>query len=149
MSGRPSPCKNCNPTRPGWFVRSNFSETIMMGHPLAFTLVLILTLLVFESTAFLTGPGRQSRLTPRFSSPSDESNKEEAETVQPDLLLPFLPAADPMFAVRGEVGDKDFVLDRCGGPTKAELTNENILKIVNIECSDLEVGNGLEYQPEL
>lgn len=103
---------------------------------MAFTLA-ILAHLAFESSAFVIGSGRHMRLTPRFSLQSDESN--EDDTLQPDTLLPFLPAADPKYAVRGTVGDKNFVLDRCGGPTIAELTNENILKIVNIECSDLEV----------
>ena len=112
--------------------------------PLAFTLALFLTHLVLESSAFVIGPGRQTRMTRRFSL-TPESNNDE--TVQPDILLPFLPAADPKYAVRGPVGDKDFVLDRSGGPTEAELTNENILKIVKIECSDLEVGHILSRQP--
>jgi hypothetical protein len=56
-----------------------------------------------------------------------------------EKLLPFLPAVDPRWACIGPVGDDSFVVCREGGPTEAELTNENILKIVTIECSDLEV----------
>mmetsp|Transcript_12980 Transcript_12980/g.18373 ORF Transcript_12980/g.18373 Transcript_12980/m.18373 type:complete len:283 (+) Transcript_12980:48-896(+) len=60
--------------------------------------------------------------------------------IDPSMLLqPFLPAMDPMYKVRGPVGEEDFVLSRGGGPVDAELANENILKIVMIECSDLEV----------
>mmetsp|Transcript_22381 Transcript_22381/g.31200 ORF Transcript_22381/g.31200 Transcript_22381/m.31200 type:complete len:283 (-) Transcript_22381:104-952(-) len=55
------------------------------------------------------------------------------------LLQPFLPAVDPMFKMRGPVGEEDFVLSRTGGPTDEELTNENILKIVLSDSSDLEV----------
>jgi hypothetical protein len=57
----------------------------------------------------------------------------------PDVLLPFLPAADPKWACCGPVGEESFVLCRTGGPTKSELSNENILKIVTIQCTDLEV----------
>ena len=60
-------------------------------------------------------------------------------TIKPDILKPFLPAADPMYAVRGAVGENEFVLSRSGGPTKEELSNENLLKILMIQCSDLEV----------
>lgn len=59
--------------------------------------------------------------------------------VKPDILKPFLPAADPMWMCRGPVGNEDFVLSREGGATVAELANENVLKIVRMECSDLEV----------
>ena len=58
---------------------------------------------------------------------------------QPTLLQPFLPAADPKWSCVGPVGEGTFVLRREGGPTKEELANENILQIVRIECSDLEV----------
>uniref|UniRef100_A0A6T7JM13 Uncharacterized protein n=1 Tax=Attheya septentrionalis TaxID=420275 RepID=A0A6T7JM13_9STRA len=56
----------------------------------------------------------------------------------PDLLLPFLPAADPMYMCRGPVGEKQFILTREGPPTPEELSNENLLRILRIECSDLE-----------
>jgi hypothetical protein len=56
-----------------------------------------------------------------------------------EKLQPFLPAADPRWACIGSVGRDNFVVTREGGPTEAELSNQNILKIVKIECSDLEV----------
>ena len=59
--------------------------------------------------------------------------------VQPDILLPFAPAADPNYMNVGPVGEGDFVVSRTGGPTPEELTNENIRKIVELQCSDLEV----------
>mmetsp|Transcript_19845 Transcript_19845/g.29373 ORF Transcript_19845/g.29373 Transcript_19845/m.29373 type:complete len:117 (-) Transcript_19845:623-973(-) len=59
--------------------------------------------------------------------------------VQSKLLDPFPAAADPMWSVRGPVGEGDFIVSREGGPTAEELTNENILRIVMIESSDLEV----------
>lgn len=67
------------------------------------------------------------------------SKDNDAPKIEPDILKPFPPAADPMYSVRGPVGEGDFVLTRSGGPVEAELTNENLLKILMIECSDLEV----------
>lgn len=58
---------------------------------------------------------------------------------KPDILTPFLPAADPLWICRGPVGAEDFLVSRDGGPTESELANENILRIVRIECNDLEV----------
>ena len=66
----------------------------------------------------------------------DATQKKE---VKPDILAPFPEAADPMYSCRGPVGEKDFVLSRTGGPTDEELSNENMLRIVRIQCSDLEV----------
>jgi hypothetical protein len=74
--------------------------------------------------------------------------------VKPDILQPFLPAADPLWMCRGPVGEGEFVVTREGGPTVAELANENILRIVRIECSDLEVNTlvwkcmGYRFDPE-
>jgi hypothetical protein len=56
----------------------------------------------------------------------------------PDILKPFLPALDPKYSVKGPVGEEKFVLTRSGPPTKEELSNEQMLKIVKSECSDLE-----------
>lgn len=50
----------------------------------------------------------------------------------------YLPAMDPKYPVRGPVGGGRFVISRSGPPTPEELSNENILKIVKIECTDLE-----------
>jgi hypothetical protein len=46
---------------------------------------------------------------------------------------------DPKYYVRGPVGEENFILSRTGAPTAEELSNEQMLKIVKIECSDLEV----------
>lgn len=67
------------------------------------------------------------------------SEEQKPKEVKPDILEPFLPAADPMYAVRGPVGEEKFILSRNGKPRAEELTNENLLKILMIECSDLEV----------
>lgn len=69
----------------------------------------------------------------------DEKKKVKPDKVKPDILLPFEPAADPNYMNVGPVGDGDFVISRTGGPTPEELTNENIRRIVEIECTDLEV----------
>eukprot|EP00551_Chaetoceros_affinis_P007179 CAMPEP_0203669208 /NCGR_PEP_ID=MMETSP0090-20130426/5637_1 /ASSEMBLY_ACC=CAM_ASM_001088 /TAXON_ID=426623 /ORGANISM="Chaetoceros affinis, Strain CCMP159" /LENGTH=310 /DNA_ID=CAMNT_0050533829 /DNA_START=60 /DNA_END=992 /DNA_ORIENTATION=+ len=59
-------------------------------------------------------------------------------------LKPFLPAMDPNYMNIGPVGQEDgnestFILKRSSPPTKDELSNENLYKILMIECSDLEV----------
>jgi hypothetical protein len=76
--------------------------------------------------------------------------KDDAEPIKPDILLPFPMAADPMYKCRGPVGENDFVLSRTGDPTSEELSNENLLRILRVECSDLEantlVWKGLGYR---
>ncbi|KAL3768158.1 hypothetical protein ACHAWO_006528 [Cyclotella atomus] len=57
----------------------------------------------------------------------------------PDILKPYLPAMDPKYYVKGPVGQDKFILSRSGPPTSEELSNDQMLKIVKIECSDLEV----------
>jgi len=75
-------------------------------------------------------------------------------SVGPDILQPFLPAADHKYFVRGSIGDGDFVVFRAGSPTADELSNENLLRILKIECSDLEVNTlvwkcmGYRFDPE-
>lgn len=56
-----------------------------------------------------------------------------------DPLQPFLPAYDPMYSVRGPVGQGDFIISRDNGPTPEELTNQNLFKVLKLECTDLEV----------
>jgi len=70
---------------------------------------------------------------------SSTSASVETSDKKPIILEPFPEAADPLYAVRGPVGEGTFVVSREGGPTKEELANENILKIVLSECTDLEV----------
>lgn len=78
------------------------------------------------------------RLATKAPSDVDEPPKTQ-QLVTPDILKPFHPASDHMWMCRGPVGQEGFVLNRENGPVSEELTNENILKIVKIECSDLEV----------
>jgi ammonia channel protein AmtB len=84
--------------------------------------------------------GLMKRLS-SFATPNDslEDVKLNSAGNVVEKLLPYLPAADPRWMCIGPVGINSFVLCREGGPTEAELSNENILKIVTIECSDLEV----------
>ena len=90
---------------------------------------------------------------PPLSASDDVSEKTE-KTIKPEILDPFLPAADPMYMNRGPVGENDFIVSRTAGPTKEELSNENILRIVRIESSDLEVNTlvwkclGYRFDPE-
>lgn len=59
-----------------------------------------------------------------------------------------------MYRVRGSIGGGDFVISRSGDPTPEELSNENVLRIVNTECTDLEANTlvwkclGYRYDPE-
>ena len=73
----------------------------------------------------------------------DDSKEEEdcacPEDDGPDILQPYLPAMDPKYILRGPVGEGKFILSRSGPPTAEELSNEQMLQIVKIECSDLEV----------
>lgn len=82
--------------------------------------------------------------SPPYVNPSDDieglpSTATSPPKVQPEILTPFLPAADPEYLNRGPVGENEFIVSRVGGPTEQELSNENILKIVRSECTDLEV----------
>jgi len=67
------------------------------------------------------------------------TEREEEQPSTPDILQPFAPAADPDYMNTGEIGQETFVIDRHGEPTAAELEDHNILKIVTIDCTDLEV----------
>jgi hypothetical protein len=85
---------------------------------------------------------RSSRV---FSSPQGSKENDAPsddvpqKTAGPDILLPFLPAIDPMYKARGEVGGGEFVVSREDGPKDEELTNENLYGILYYKCSDLEV----------
>lgn len=82
---------------------------------------------------------------------SEEKRKED---VKPDILLPFPEAADPSYMCRGPIGEGSFIVSREGELTKEELSNENIMKIVKIKCTDLEVntlvwkGLGYRFDPD-
>lgn len=77
-----------------------------------------------------------------------EANKEESKACGcdeerkpglPALLEPFVEALDPKYKSTGTIGEGVFIVSRTGGPTKEELSNENLYKILMIECNDLEV----------
>lgn len=125
------------------------------------TTVLSLSLLIQVSTGFVPTLGVQSRISrwPLHAEQSDEakatSSSEPAPKLQPDILLPFPPAADASYMCTGPVGQKDFCVTRTGPPIlETELTNENILKIVKTQCTDLEVNTlvwkcfGYRFNPE-
>jgi len=83
-------------------------------------------------------PEEVSAATPEKSEET-KAKSNDNKKIQPEILSPFPPAADPDWMNRGPVGQGAFVVSRQGGPTDAELANENILKIVRSECTDLEV----------
>jgi hypothetical protein len=72
------------------------------------------------------------------SSETEPNVKPDAPVTAPDILVPFAPAADPRYMCEGPVGQDDFVISRTGGPLEAELSNENLLRILKMQCSDLE-----------
>mmetsp|Transcript_26969 Transcript_26969/g.25831 ORF Transcript_26969/g.25831 Transcript_26969/m.25831 type:complete len:288 (-) Transcript_26969:442-1305(-) len=93
--------------------------------------------------------------TPSVDGSDDNSSEQKKDDdIMPDILLPFPPASDPMYMCRGAIGEGSFIVKREGEPRKEELSNENILKIVKIQCSDLEVntlvwkGLGYRYDAE-
>lgn len=90
---------------------------------------------------------------------SDSPNTEkdaasEKKNIQPVILEAFPEAADPNYINRGPVGEGDFIISREGEPTAEELANENIIRIVLSESTDLEVntlvwkGLGYRFDPE-
>ncbi|CAB9497948.1 Domain of unknown function (DUF1823) [Seminavis robusta] len=83
-------------------------------------------------------------------SEGSESEDKEKTEVTPIILDAFPEAADPLYPSTGPIGEGDFVISREGGPTREELANENILRIVKSECTDLEVNTlvwkGLGYR---
>lgn len=64
---------------------------------------------------------------------------------EPELLQPFLPAADPNYMNIGDISNhvnNTFIVSRTGSPTIDELSNENMLKIVTgstDQCTDLQI----------
>ena len=88
------------------------------------------------------------------SSSSSSPPAAAAKPAVPTPPEPFLPALDPSYPVKGAIGEGDFVISRLGGATKEELGKENLLRILMIECSDLEVNTlvwkclGYRFDPE-
>ena len=69
----------------------------------------------------------------------DSQSSVNNDVATPVILKPYLPATDPDYMNTGPIGQGTFVIERTGPPRLEELTNENILKIVTIESTDLEV----------
>lgn len=96
------------------------------------------------SSSRSSGGSSSSDSAPLASASSSSSSKPEptvkpdAPVTAPDILEPFPAAADPKYMCEGPVGQGDFVVSRTGGPLAAELANENLLRILKIQCSDLE-----------
>jgi hypothetical protein len=100
------------------------------------------------------GASRQQPFLVRLQEKPAGGDETPKPVIKPDILSPFSPAADPMYPVRGPVGEGDFILSREGPPTAQELDNENLYRILQIESSDLEVntlvwkGLGYRFDPE-
>lgn len=130
------------------------SERSMLSVPAAMIRNFILAICFSCAAAFAPPQSHHNHRSPSIyqSATSDESSAAapEKREIKAIILEPFPEAADPMYAVRGPVGEGEFVVSREGGPTAEELANENILKIVKSECTDLEVNTlvwkGLGYR---
>jgi hypothetical protein len=89
-------------------------------------------------------PSKPSKSMDEIAAAAVKKAQQEAD-YPPLMLEPFLEAADPMYMVRGPVGEGEggspFVVSREGEPTKDELTNENLYQIVvrRSNVTDLEV----------
>jgi hypothetical protein len=80
----------------------------------------------------------QAEVSSDKNSPEKERKPIAWGNDKPTILDPFLPAMDPNYRNTGPVGEGDFIVSREGEPRAEELTNENLLKIVASECTDLE-----------
>lgn len=123
---------------------------------------------VLCADAFSVGfPAARSSASMNLRSQAEEAASESSSSSSPPAATaaaakpavptppePFLPALDPSYPVKGSIGEDDFVISRLGGPTEEELGNENLLRILMIECSDLEVNTlvwkclGYRFDPE-
>jgi hypothetical protein len=70
---------------------------------------------------------------------ASDDKKEKPAAPKAIILEPFLPAVLPSYINEGPVGEGEFLVSRTGGPTKEELTDENLYKIIDRKASDLEV----------
>ena len=129
-------------------------------------LVVVAAVLLIQqtATAFLPHPHQQpnkiyvplaeERIAFSKGASEDQAPEQKKEKKEPIILSPNPEAADPKYSVRGPIGQGNFIISREGGPTKEELSNENILRIVKSECTDLEVntlvwkGLGYRFDPE-
>ncbi|GKY97672.1 hypothetical protein MPSEU_000725500 [Mayamaea pseudoterrestris] len=116
-------------------------------------IVLEVFIIALSSQAYVFVHQKQRTFTgsvgPRFDGGStlepstDSGDLPSALPAQPDTndirLEPFLLAADFNYRNVGPVGHGDFVVSRDGEPRANELVNDNILRIVRGNCTDLEV----------
>ena len=94
----------------------------------------------FHDASSLTRPIHQLFASSTSSDTTANTKEEEKSNNGPDILQPYLPAMDPKYSANGPIGvSKNFIISRAGPPTIEELSNEQMLSIVNIECTDLEV----------
>ena len=94
----------------------------------------------FHDASSLTRPIHQLFASSTNSDTTTNAKEDEKSNNGPDILQPYLPAMDPKYSVNGPIGvSKNFIISRAGPPTIEELSNEQMLSIVNIECTDLEV----------
>jgi hypothetical protein len=148
--------------RPHVFVRRSLpvklSYRILTVHTMVTRILLIVSLYctgglllhvqtVQAFTPFQTVPRRprvschqtsSSDSAPASASSSEPKIEPEPPVTAPDILEPFPAAADPQYMCQGPVGQGEFVVSRTGGPLAAELVNENLLRILKMQCSDLE-----------
>lgn len=130
-----------------------------------YIVIVFSTLLLFSLAAFSSGFADSALTNPLFNSfsrlhrivnlqgitsPQDDGCCDEQQLPKPaisqgteDITLesyePAVLASDPRYSILGPVGLCDFIVSREGPPRRDELTNENLLKIVLLECTDLEV----------
>ena len=108
----------------------------------------------FSSVSGFPATRSSASVTTTLRAQSDDSESSSSPPAVPTPPEPFLPALDQSYSVKGDIGDKDFVISRLGGPTADELSNENLLRILMIECSDLEVNTlvwkclGYRFDPD-
>ncbi len=97
-----------------------------------------------RGTRYTSLQNQESSLTRLMASAegnSDES-KNTAQSKKPESpkpLDPVVAALDPKYKCTEPVGQGDFTVTRAGGPSKEELSNENLYNILMLKCTDLEV----------
>lgn len=95
--------------------------------------------LALPAHSFLSLQVRKRQYPNTRNVPCLQSQSQPQQSKEDIRLQPFLPAADSEYRNNGPIGQASFVVFREGDVRQEELTNENMLKIVEDECSDLEV----------
>jgi hypothetical protein len=142
----------CSPTNS----QIPFCQSSIQRYSMKLCFSLFLSLLVVEQgSAFVVSSQKKSvtvgnnplvRLREAASEESPSPPSPPATKEQPPppplkaiILDAFPEAADPKYAVRGPVGEGNFLVSRTGGPTQEELTDANLYQIIDRTASDLEV----------